>query len=280
MPLKKLVYRIIDEKAENKHWLNNPIGNFISILILLSVVAIILESFQELRTAYGAWFYSFELFAIVVFSTEYALRFWTADMRYPNKRTWAARLAFILSGMAIVDLLAILPFYLELLATSGLVAFDMRVLRAIRLMRLLRIFKMSRYSRSFRLVTEVLRDKKEELLITLFMCLILLILSSAIMYNIEHEAQPEAFPNIVATFWWAVATLTTVGYGDVYPVTGWGKLMSGLIAILGIGMVALPAGIVSSSFVDKINEEKKRKAQEEKKAYKYCPHCGEELPHS
>jgi voltage-gated potassium channel len=148
--------------------------------------------------------------------------------------------------------------------------FDLRFLRILRLTRLFRLFKIARYSKALRVVGTVLKRKKEPLILTLFVSLILLLVASSLMYYIEHDSQPESFPNIFASFWWAVATLTTIGYGDIYPITGWGKFLSGIIALLGIGLIALPTGILGSGFMEVI--EKK-----ENKKHKKCPHCGKAL---
>jgi voltage-gated potassium channel len=172
--------------------------------------------------------------------------------------------------MALIDLAAILPFYLPMF-----VIIDLRFLRILRLTRLLRILKINRYTESLDMIKVVLYQKKEELSVTMFITFLLLLLSSSIMYYVETDVQPDAFPNIIAAFWWGVATLTTVGYGDVYPITVIGKILSGIIALLGIGLVALPTGIISSGFMDQMSQ--KRKPKEEKKKKSYCPYCGEKL---
>ena len=275
--LKKAIFSLIEERETSNIW-SSLVTVFIQLLIIFSVVAIIIESYESLNETYREQLQTFEVFVVIVFTLEYLLRLWTADLLYPELGPFYSRIKFIFSAFAIIDLLAILPFYVEWaqthFAAMGWVVLDLRFIRILRLTRLLRILKLSRYSASLQLVNAVVRDKKEELFITIFMCFVLIILSSALMYNIEHEAQPEAFPDIISTFWWAIATLTTVGYGDVYPITGLGKLISGVIALLGIGLVALPTGILSGSFIEKINE---AKTQEKQDAYKYCPHCGKPL---
>lgn len=275
--LKRAIFALIEERETSNIW-SSLVTVFIQLLIIFSVVAIIIESYENLNKAYHEQLQKFELFVVTIFTIEYLLRLWTADLLYPDVSPTRARIRFIFSGFAIIDMLAILPFYVELaqthFAAMGWVVLDLRFIRILRLTRLLRILKLSRYSSSLQLVNAIMKDKKEELFITIFMCFVLIILSSAFMYNIEHEAQPEAFPDIISTFWWAVATLTTVGYGDVYPITGLGKLISGIIALLGIGLVALPTGILSSAFIEKINEAKEKKKKE---SFKYCPHCGKPL---
>jgi voltage-gated potassium channel len=167
----------------------------------------------------------------------------------------------------IIDLIAILPFYLPLL-----LPFDLRVIRAFRLFRLLRVLKLSRYSESMRVLGNVILSKKEELFICIFTGLVLLIVSSSVMYFIESEAQPEKFSNIPEAMWWGVATLTTVGYGDIYPVTPLGRIIGAMVSILGIGMFALPAGILASGFAEEI-----RRTHERDERDIVCPHCGMEI---
>jgi len=249
---------------------------YITILIVLNVIAIVAESYESIETKYHLFFVYFEYFSVAVFSIEYLIRIWTAQMLYPKLPLWKARLKFISSPFAIIDLLAIAPFYLPLIFVI-----DLRFIRALRLLRLLRILKLSRHSESLRMISRVLKNSKAELGVTVFVVFILMIVSSSLMYYIEKDAQPDAFQNIGQGFWWAVATLTTVGYGDIYPITGLGKFISGIIALLGIGLVALPTGIISSSFMDEISSRKKDNNEctfdHKQMTTRYCPHCGEKL---
>jgi len=238
------------------------------ILISLNVFSVILESFSTLKLRYQDLFTSFEFISVVVFTIEYLLRIWTSDLKYPRKNRFISILAFMFSGMAIIDLLSILPFYIPL-ATS----IDLRVLRVLRLTRMLRILKIGRYSASLALIGRVLKRSKSDLIVTLFVTFLLLLLASSLMYYVENPVQPDKFPNIVASAWWTIVTLTTVGYGDIYPVTVLGKILGGLIALLGIGLVALPTGIISSGFMEEI----RLKNQSEVKKNKVCPHCGKPI---
>jgi len=236
----------------NKYFLD-----FIYSLIILNVLSIILASYEEVRLHYGIILEAFEMFSVVIFTIEYILRIWSVDIYSGKKR-------YIFSKYGLIDLAAILPFYLPFIFP-----FDLRV---IRILRLLRIFKLGRLSGSLKTITEVLKETKAELFVTIFIAFILLILSSSLMYFIEYEVQPEKFENIGQSLWWSVATLTTVGYGDVYPITGMGKFLSAIIALIGIGFVALPTGIISSAFIKRIQEEKL-----ENSANKFiceCPDCG------
>lgn len=230
-------------------------------LIVANVVAVIVGSMASIGDRYAAELWWFEVFSVAVFTIEYIARLWAcrADARF-NRRL--GRLHYAMRPMAIIDLLAILPFYLPFLG------FDARVVRVFRVFRLLRVLKLGRYSRALRMIGRVLVARREELLLSSVSLLFLLLVSATLMYYAEHDAQPEQFSSIPATLWWAVVTLTTVGYGDVYPITVLGKLFGGAIAILGIGMVALPAGIISSGFIEEI-EARRREA-----LARVCPHCG------
>ncbi len=270
--IKQRIFFLIDEEGRKKSPWNRFFHLSIATLIWLSVIAIILESFQPLRGKFQWFFDAFELLSVFVFSTEYILRLWTADLKFTELPAWKARWKFMVSPMGVIDLLAVLPFYLPFFFK-----FDLRFIRILRIIRLLRIFKLNRYTRALGLFTNVFYEKRNELGITLFVMFLMLLMSSTIMYYLESDVQPKEFPDIISTFWWSVATLTTVGYGDVYPVTGWGKLISGVIAVLGIGLVALPTGILSAGFIEKLEEGNKEKEKKEQ-PFKFCPHCGKRLP--
>lgn len=226
----------------------------ISTLIVLNVIAIIAESFEYVHNNFYPYLHGFEIFSVVIFTTEYLLRFWVADLTYPNRPAWRSRIKYVLSPMGLIDLLAIVPFYLP-----WFVKLDLRFLRVLRLFRLVRIFKMAHYSFSIRLLARIFSDKKRELFITLIGSFIIILLSSSIMYEFEHSIQPDKFPNIFATFWWAIATLTTIGYGDVYPVTAMGQFLAAVVAIFGIGMIAIPTGIISAGFLEELQKTRKGK---------------------
>lgn len=245
---------------------NKRVGQFLYILIVVNVVALILESYQEIQHDYQYILDIIEVFSVVIFTIEYFLRIWSADL--DNKSPFKSRLKFIFSPLGIIDLLAILPFYLPLL-----MVIDLRVVKILRLFRLLRIFKLSRFSKSLKTISQVFKETKADLSITLFITFILLVLSSTLMYYVEKDVQPTKFATIGHAFWWSVATLTTVGYGDVYPLTAIGKVLSALTALIGIGFVALPTGIISSAFVDKL--QKKRL----KEILCTCPNCGHNFKH-
>lgn len=264
--MKQKVYDILSE--------NQIFIKFIYGLIVLNVISLILESYHDIKVEYSYFLDIFEIISVIVFTIEYVLRFWTADLCEDFSGTsFRKRVQFTFSGLGLIDLISILPFYLPLFFT-----FDLRILRILRLFRLLRIFKLGRYSKSFKIITSVLKESKSELGVTVFVAFVMLVLSSTLMYYIENEVQPENFASIGHAFWWAVATLTTVGYGDVYPMTGMGKFLSGFIALIGIGFIALPTGIISSVFVEKVQQENAKKealkkAEEQDKTCT-CPNCG------
>ena len=244
----------------------NERGWFIKLvyaLILANVAALFIESY-DIPPGWALFLEYFELGSIIFFTIEYLLRIWVADIGSKSAaESIKKRAGFIFSFYGIIDLLAILPFFIPLIFKV-----DLRSIRILRLFRLLRIFKMGRYSKSMKLISDVLKETRSELLVTIFICFILLIFSSTLMYYIETETQPNKFQNAGDSLWWAVATLTTVGYGDIYPVSPLGKLLGAAIALIGIGFVALPTGIISSSFISKLNE---RRNQRSKSCT--CPNC-------
>jgi voltage-gated potassium channel len=217
---------------------------------------VITETVESIYTPNQVYFEYFEIFSVVIFSIEYVLRLWACTVMDKYAHPIWGRIRYIFSVGALIDLLAILPFYLPFF-----IAADTRFLRILRLFRLMRVFKLGRYSEAFNSIVAVVSQRKEELLTTLTFLFVILILASSAMFYIEHEAQPEVFTSIPSTMWWGVATLTTVGYGDVYPITPYGKLLGAFIAILGIGVFALPAGIIATGFESELK--KKREQHEE-----------------
>ncbi len=207
-----------------------------------------------------------ENFSVVVFTIEYALRLWTATCVYENTSHLKARVKYIFSFMPLIDLLAILPFYLPFIFPV-----DLRVLRLIRLLRLMRIFKLNRYTRALSAIGNVLKNKASQLISAVFVVFLLMIIASILMYSFENEAQPNVFENAFSGLWWAVATFTTVGYGDIYPITVLGKILSSVMAMLGIGLVAVPTGIISAGFVEAVQNDEKVEHKS------YCPYCGKKI---
>lgn len=239
---KKRIVEILSDETEND-FPSKVFNIFIMVLILLNVIAVILGTVKSFSSKYESFLYYFELFSVIIFSIEYALRVWTCTAIEKYSHPMKGRFRFIISPFAIIDLLAILPFYIPFL-----IKIDLRGLRILRLFRMFRLFKMGRYLESLRLIAFVLRSKKEELVLSVVTMILLLLLSSSLLYVVESDIQPESFGSIPAAMWWGTAALTTVGYGDVYPVTTTGRILAAIIAIMGIGMFALPAGILASGF--------------------------------
>ncbi len=244
MRVRARVHEILEAK-DHTDLLSRAVMALIIALILVSVLSVILESVSPIYSSYRAVFDLSEATIVVIFTLEFALRLWSCveDPRYAHPLY--GRLRFAVSPLALIDLAAILPFYLPLM-----VAFDARFLRALRLVRFVRIIKMARYSDSVNLLLRVLKREKESLVFTFFLILLLMVVASCLMWQAENEAQPEKFGSIPDTMWWAIATITTVGYGDVVPITPTGKVLGAFIAILGVGMVAMPAGIIVSGFME------------------------------
>lgn len=265
MTIKQRVYEIL-EKADPGDRASRLFDIFIITLIVLNVGAVVLETVGSLYEQYKIWFNSFELFTVAVFTVEYVLRLWSCTVDPRFARPVKGRLRFSLTPLALFDLLAILPFWLTLMQV------DARIIRLIRVLRLFRLAKLSRYSMALQTLGRVFVERREELMVTVVLMAVLLVIASAFMYHAEHAAQPEAFSSIPAAMWWAVATLTTVGYGDIYPITPIGKALGAVIAVLGIGMFALPTGVLGAAFMEEIERQKKGRQQEP-----VCPHCGGEL---
>lgn len=257
------------DAEESEGWYADVITYGIMTLIVLNVFAGMVETIPHVQEQFGKPLFIFEVISSAVFAIEYIARLWAAgaDSRY--RGAWG-RLRFALTPMALIDLAAILPSLL--LFTS-----DLRALRTLRLVRLLRGIKLFRYSRSLALLRRVLRESSEQLLLCVGLLFVLLVSSAALLYAAENEAQPDAFSSIPASLWWAVCTLTTVGYGDVYPVTPIGKLLASIISIVGVGFVALPAGILAGGFSDALTERREQDRMSCDSVAHACPHCGKLL---
>jgi len=247
MILRKCIFEII-QPDDGTSTLSRVFDRLITALILASVVIVFAGTF-DLQPNTRRVLFAFESIASIVFTIEYLLRIVTADFLYPRSGALASRVKYITSPMAIVDLVAILPFWLPMLLPGTMLG-----IRALRLVRLLRIFKLNRYFDAMKAIGDVIVAKKRELLGSLFFVAILMLISSLLMYSAEHDAQPEVFRNAFSGLWWAVATLTTVGYGDIYPVTGLGRLVGAFIAFSGLAAVAIPTGIITSGLSERISK--------------------------
>lgn len=235
------------------------------VLIFINILAILLESVPELNALYANAFFLLEVFSITIFSVEYILRVWSCVENPIYKKPLLGRLRYMSTGMALVDLFAILPFYLAFLPI------DLRLLRMIRFFRVFRLLKIARYLKALNLIQTVLSERKEQIYLSVMFIFFLLVIVSTLMFYVENDAQPEVFSSIPASMWWGIETLTTVGYGDMLPVTFYGRVLGGIISVLGIGLFALPAGILSSGLTEHL-----QKSQKQGKIIK-CPHCGGEL---
>lgn len=223
----------------------------ITAAIIINLFIAIFDTFEQ-SIPYQPVLDVIEWITVIGFTIEYILRVWTAEYLYPNKCTGIARIKYIFSGRGIVDLLSFLPNYLPVFFPAGAVAF-----RMFRVIRILRIFRVNSYYDALNVITEVIRRKRDQILSSVFIIVMLIIASSLCMYSLEHEAQPEVFKNAFSGIWWSVSTLLTVGYGDIYPVTVLGKMFSIIITFLGVGMVAIPTGILSAGFVEQYSLIKK-----------------------
>ena len=255
--------------------------------ILISIVIVVLSSVQEIWEEHAELLFRLDWYVVAIFIVEYVLRVWTCveDERYQHPIT--GRLRYMVTPMALIDLVAILPTIM-----TGL-GIHLESLRIARLIRLVRAMKIVRYVHALHVIGQVINAKRHQLATSLLFVTFMLVISSTLMYEVEHTVQPEAFSSIPETMWWAVATLTTVGYGDVYPVTGLGRLLAAVSAVLGIGLFAIPTGILASGFSEiALKEEEMRDLEESiarverlereeldllEGAERHCPHCGERL---
>ncbi|MBQ9384846.1 MAG: ion transporter [Ruminiclostridium sp.] len=241
--MKKRIFDII--QIGNKEDLpSRAFDIFISIVIISNILVMFLETFGELA-AFRNVMKVIEYVTIIIFCIEYLLRIWTSDLLYPRKSRIRSMVRFLLSFDGIVDLMTILPFFF----LNGFVIF-----RMLRVVRIFHLFRINAQYDSFTLIKDVLKERRRQLLSSLFIIVILTLASSLAMYGAEHDAQPEAFENAFSGIWWSVSTLLTVGYGDIYPVTITGKIIAILIAFLGVCAVAVPTGIISAGFFEKFSK--------------------------
>jgi voltage-gated potassium channel len=264
MTFRKRLYLTLE--PNEKGGLPERVFEFLLILIIiLNIVAIVLESVESIQVQYETVFRDFEVFSIIFFTVEYIARMYCIVENPEYAHPVTGRLRYAKTPLAIVDLFAFLPFYLTFFGY-------LRFLRIFRLMALFRMFKIARYLHALEIFKRVLKDRREQLVLSFIFILFILIIISFVMFYAEHKAQPDQFTSIPATMWWGVATLTTVGYGDMVPITSLGKFLGGIFAITGVGLLALPAGILSSGFFEMLHDKKK-----DEKGTKKCPHCGEDI---
>ena len=261
---KMKVHILLHPELGDTKW-DKILNAFIITLIILNNTAVMLETVPSIHEPYKEFFHIFDLVSVIIFSIEYLLRVWSCnhDPRYAH--SFKGRLKYMVSIDALIDLLAILPFYLHIF-----IGFDLRVLRIFRLLRFLRLFRLTAYMKSARMVKNVFKTRANDLKLSLVLITFLIIIAACMLYFAEHDAQPTVFSSIPATMWWAVVTVTSVGYGDMIPVTVLGKLLTSLISLSGLAFFALPAGIITAGFLEEMRQPKK-------KDIPVCPHCGKPL---
>ena len=244
MRLKRKIFDII-QIGDKSNLISRFFDVFISITIFSNITVVFLQTFDELAN-YFVFFKAIEISTTFLFIIEYILRIWTADYLYPHYSELKSRLRFLISYDGIVDLLTIIPaFFL-----SGFIVF-----RMLRVIRIFHLFRINKQYDSFNVITTVLWEKRKQILSSIVIILILMLASSLCMFSAEHETQPTVFRNAFSGLWWAVSTVLTVGYGDIYPVTILGKCMAIVIAFLGVGVVAIPTGIISAGFVEQYTKD-------------------------
>jgi voltage-gated potassium channel len=240
---KKRIFSII--QIGNDEDLISRLFDFVSmVMILANLFIAIFETFDQ-SAPYLPVLDAVELVTVVAFTIEYLLRVWTAEFLYPSQSRQRAVWHYVTSFNGVIDLLSFFPYYLPVFFPSGVVAF-----RMFRIVRIFRLFRVNAYYDALNVIGDVIKSKKDQLLSSIFIILVLMMSSSLCMYSLEHTVQPEVFQNAFSGFWWAVSTLLTVGYGDIYPVTVPGRIFGIAITFLGVGMVAIPTGILSAGFVE------------------------------
>lgn len=248
--MRKKIHDIL-EMTNAQDFLSRAFSLFIVSLISINIACIVLESIPELNAKYRNLFFSIEIVSTTIFAIEYILRLWSCvESNLVTSHSIKTRVRYALSPLAIVDLLAFLPSILQLMFPG----IDLRFLRVLRL---LRVFKLTRYFSSFELLLNVLHEERKNLAGIFVLLLVILTLAASALYLVERDIQPDKFGSIPQAMWWAIAALTTVGYGDVYPLSPAGQILGSLVTIVGIGMVALPSGILASAF----SEQTRRKRE-------------------
>ncbi len=288
--LREATWKILSARTNGGRYSNAStlISTSIFALILLNVIATVFGTVDTIKARHGAFLRGFEIFSVLTFTAEYVLRVWSCVEAEEYEGALAGRLQFARSFYAVIDLAAIAPFYISF----GL---DLRFARVLRLLRVFRMVKAAQYFSALRMFGKVARRKREEITVSLALLGMLTVITSSLMYYAERTAQPEVFSSIPDAIWWSVVTVTTVGYGNATPITVPGQVLGGLVAVLGTGMGALPAGFLASGFSDALenDSEEEPEGQSDKTSsisekrppasfheIQYCPHCGSKLPGS
>lgn len=264
--IKKNVHVLLHPELGTSKW-DRILNGFIIVLIIMNITAVMLETVPSIHDPHTEFFRIFDLVSVIIFTIEYILRVWSSNHDPRYKHSVHGRLRYMISTDALIDLIAILPFYLHVF-----IGFDLRVLRIFRLLRFLRLFRLTAYMKSARMVKNVFKKRANELKLSLVLILFFIIMASCLLYFAEHRAQPNVFSSIPATLWWAVVTATSVGYGDMVPITVLGKTLTGILSLSGLAVFALPAGIITAGFLEEMRKMKNPKSHT-------CPHCGQPLDH-
>ena len=249
--LRERIFTMVSTGVVNDR-LNQSYDIASTLILLINLVVSVMLTYDNLSNAYGPVLIVIEAVTVLFFALDWLLRVLTAGLLYPNKTEKKALLSYLISFVGIIDLLSFLPYYLPFLFPIGAAAF-----RMFRVARIFRLFRINAYYDSLNVITEVISGKKQQLLSSVFIIVVLMVGSSLCMYSVEHESQPEVFENAFSGIWWSASTLLTVGYGDIYPVTSLGKFLGIVISFLGVGMVAIPTGIISAGFVEQYQKLKK-----------------------
>lgn len=248
MDLKRAIYETLEGVPSGR--IGQGINIFITFLIVLNIAALVAETVPEFKSEYPNALNILryiEIVSVAIFSMEYILRVWSCTLSPKYSHPITGRLMFMVSPLVLIDLLAILPSFAGFAGYTGA---DLRMLRAFRV--LARSTRLGARFAALRTIVRVISNKRGELITVISAVLVLMLIASSVMYYIENPTQPELFSSIPATMWWGIITLTTIGYGDMYPITVLGKIMSGLFALLGIGLFALPAGVLAAGFMEEV----------------------------
>ncbi|MHB8117668.1 MAG: ion transporter [Methanothrix sp.] len=258
------IYEIL-ESTNSEDKTAESVNLFMLVLVVLNVSAVVLETVESIYVAHKVLFQYFADISVVIFTIEYILRMWSCDVDPKYRHPFKGRLRFAMTPLALIDLLVILPTYVILAFPT-----DHKLLRSLRVLWTFRLLKLSRYSQSLQTIMDVVRAQQRELAMSFSAIIFFMALSSTVIYLLEHEAQPQRFPDIPATMWWAVLTMTTVGE-NFYPITTLGKLVGGLIIILGVATFALPTSILTSGFVEELERRREEKKAQEKESLEDGP---------
>lgn len=254
---KRKLFLVLDDHTSRKP-LNRFFHGLLFTLIIISSLLLIIESVNTLGKVYSMYFYSLEVLTMVFFTIEYLMRVYTCTEQSTYKHPIFGRLRFVFTPLMLIDILSIIPFYLIIFSSnySGFYIFS--------IFRVLRLFKAIRYVKAFKIIGKVFYIQREQLLVSFVFIIFVFVFASSIIYIAEKDAQPDKFSDIPSAMWYTIATITTVGYGDVYPITTIGKVTGGLISMTGLLLFAIPTSILTSGFL-KISQQTRKQI---------CPHCG------